>query len=160
MQALKLGAWGWGWVQPSKTRNPDPPNDKLIHQRAGAGGSEEEQVLMTMSTLNEEGVMAVKQVGGRCMFWGLDDGNSSAGVRGVRGAAGAGHVWRKRPRGVARRTLSLPHMHPCFSPLSHAHVPVFMQAACDRLLNHRVEVKVAGKRINDVLNRIHVAQVR
>ncbi len=32
--------------------------------------------------------------------------------------------------------------------------------ACDRLLAHRVEVKVQGRRINDVLNRIHVAQVR
>lgn len=29
--------------------------------------------------------------------------------------------------------------------------------ACDRLLNYRVEAKVAGKRINDVLNRIHIA---
>ncbi|KAL6763518.1 P-loop containing nucleoside triphosphate hydrolase protein [Haematococcus lacustris] len=56
-----------------------------------AAGSEEEQVLMAMSTLNEEGVMQAKQV------------------------------------------------------------------ACERLLAHRVEVKVAGKRINDVLNRIHIA---
>lgn len=31
------------------------------------------------------------------------------------------------------------------------------QAACDRLLGYRVELKVAGKRIADVLNRIHVA---
>jgi hypothetical protein len=29
--------------------------------------------------------------------------------------------------------------------------------ACDRLLSYRVEMKVAGKRISDVLNRIHVA---
>ncbi len=32
-----------------------------------------------------------------------------------------------------------------------------VQAACDKLLNHRVEVKVAGKRIGDALNRIHIA---
>lgn len=31
------------------------------------------------------------------------------------------------------------------------------QVACDRLLNFRVEMKVAGKRIGDVLNRIHIA---
>ena len=31
------------------------------------------------------------------------------------------------------------------------------QVACDRLLNFRVEAKVAGKRIGDVLNRIHIA---
>jgi hypothetical protein len=30
-------------------------------------------------------------------------------------------------------------------------------AACERLLAHRVEAKVAGKRIGDVLNRMHVA---
>ncbi len=31
------------------------------------------------------------------------------------------------------------------------------QVACDRLLGFRVEAKVAGRRIGDVLNRIHVA---
>lgn len=31
------------------------------------------------------------------------------------------------------------------------------QTACDRLLNFRVEMKVSGKRISDVLNRMHVA---
>lgn len=31
------------------------------------------------------------------------------------------------------------------------------QTACDRLLSYRVELKVAGKHIGDVLNRIHVA---
>ncbi|GAX80932.1 hypothetical protein CEUSTIGMA_g8367.t1 [Chlamydomonas eustigma] len=55
------------------------------------GSDDGEQVLMAMSTLQEEGVMAVKQV------------------------------------------------------------------ACDRLLSFRVDTKVAGKRISDVLNRIHVA---
>eukprot|EP00798_Chlamydomonas_sp_ICE-L_P019000 gene19000-25583_t len=53
--------------------------------------TETEQVLMSMSTLNEEGVMAVKQ------------------------------------------------------------------SACDRLLNFRVDIKVQGKHINDVVNRVHVA---
>ncbi|GIL62619.1 hypothetical protein Vafri_16810 [Volvox africanus] len=61
---------------------------------AMAGDGADETILMAMSTLNEEGVMAVKQV------------------------------------------------------------------ACDRLLNFRVEMKVAGKRIGDVLNKIHVAQPR
>ncbi len=37
---------------------------------------------------------------------------------------------------------------------------LLLQVACDRLLNFRVELKVAGKRIGDVLNKIHVAQVR
>lgn len=32
------------------------------------------------------------------------------------------------------------------------------QVACERLLAYRVDAKVAGKRISDVLNRIHVAQ--
>ncbi|EFJ51403.1 hypothetical protein VOLCADRAFT_57006 [Volvox carteri f. nagariensis] len=35
-----------------------------------------------------------------------------------------------------------------------------MAVACDRLLNFRVEMKVSGKRIGDVLNKIHVAQPR
>ncbi|GLI62245.1 hypothetical protein VaNZ11_004840 [Volvox africanus] len=61
---------------------------------AMAGDGADETILMAMSTLNEEGVMAVKQV------------------------------------------------------------------ACDRLLSFRVEMKVAGKRIGDVLNKIHVAQPR
>jgi len=67
-------------------------------KRLSAGGApaveglvEEDQVLMAMSALNEDGVMAVKQV------------------------------------------------------------------ACERLLAYRTEVKVAGKKIADVLNRIHVA---
>ncbi|PRW33236.1 nucleolar GTP-binding isoform A [Chlorella sorokiniana] len=32
------------------------------------------------------------------------------------------------------------------------------QVACDRLLSSRVEVKLKGKRVSDVVNRIHVAQ--
>lgn len=31
------------------------------------------------------------------------------------------------------------------------------QTACDRLLNFRVDMKLAGKRVTDVLNRMHVA---
>lgn len=44
------------------------------------------------------------------------------------------------------------------STLSEEGVMAVKQVACDKLLNFRVEMKVAGKRINDVLNRIHVAQ--
>lgn len=43
------------------------------------------------------------------------------------------------------------------STLTEDGVMAVKQAACDRLLNFRVELKVAGKRINDVLNRMHVA---
>lgn len=39
----------------------------------------------------------------------------------------------------------------CVSRCAHT------QIACERLLNFRVELKVAGKRIGDVLNRIHIA---
>ncbi|KAG2496998.1 hypothetical protein HYH03_005003 [Edaphochlamys debaryana] len=46
------------------------------------------------------------------------------------------------------------------STLSEEGVMAVKQAACDRLLNFRVELKVAGKRIADVLNKIHVAQPR
>ncbi|PNW77981.1 hypothetical protein CHLRE_10g459500v5 [Chlamydomonas reinhardtii] len=44
------------------------------------------------------------------------------------------------------------------STLSEEGVMSVKQTACDRLLNFRVEMKVAGKRIADVLNKIHVAQ--
>ncbi|GLC36542.1 hypothetical protein PLESTM_000458200 [Pleodorina starrii] len=44
------------------------------------------------------------------------------------------------------------------STLSEEGVMSVKQVACDRLLNFRVEMKVAGKRIGDVLNKIHVAQ--
>lgn len=44
------------------------------------------------------------------------------------------------------------------STLSEEGVMSVKQVACDRLLNFRVELKVAGKRIGDVLNKIHVAQ--
>ena len=43
---------------------------------------------------------------------------------------------------------------------AHKHNTLFLlrvQIACERLLNFRVEMKVAGKRIGDVLNRIHIA---
>lgn len=43
------------------------------------------------------------------------------------------------------------------STLSEEGVMAVKQVACDRLLNFRVEMKVAGKRIADVLNKIHVA---
>eukprot|EP00882_Tetradesmus_deserticola_P028687 GHRQ01031960.1.p1 GENE.GHRQ01031960.1~~GHRQ01031960.1.p1 ORF type:complete len:418 (+),score=228.16 GHRQ01031960.1:140-1393(+) len=43
------------------------------------------------------------------------------------------------------------------STLTEEGVMAAKQAACDRLLNFRVELKVAGKRIADVLNRMHVA---
>jgi hypothetical protein len=44
------------------------------------------------------------------------------------------------------------------STLTEEGVMAVKQTACDRLLNFRVELKVAGKRIADVLNRMHVAQ--
>lgn len=43
------------------------------------------------------------------------------------------------------------------STLTEDGVMAVKQTACDRLLNFRVEMKVAGKRITDVLNRMHVA---
>lgn len=43
------------------------------------------------------------------------------------------------------------------STLEESGVMAVKQVACDRLLNFRVEMKVAGKRIGDVLNRIHIA---
>jgi hypothetical protein len=43
------------------------------------------------------------------------------------------------------------------STLTEEGVMAVKQTACDRLLNFRVELKVAGKRISDVLNRMHVA---
>ncbi len=43
------------------------------------------------------------------------------------------------------------------SALSETGIAEVKTAACERLLAHRVEVKVAGKRIGDVLNRMHVA---
>lgn len=43
------------------------------------------------------------------------------------------------------------------SALSETGIAEVKQAACERLLAHRVEAKVAGKRIGDVLNRMHVA---
>ena len=43
------------------------------------------------------------------------------------------------------------------STLNEEGVMEVKQVACERLLNYRVEMKVAGKRIGDVLNRIHVA---
>lgn len=43
------------------------------------------------------------------------------------------------------------------STLNESGVMHVKQVACEKLLNYRVEVKVAGKRINDVLNRIHIA---
>eukprot|EP00197_Chlamydomonas_leiostraca_P002622 CAMPEP_0202858348 /NCGR_PEP_ID=MMETSP1391-20130828/924_1 /ASSEMBLY_ACC=CAM_ASM_000867 /TAXON_ID=1034604 /ORGANISM="Chlamydomonas leiostraca, Strain SAG 11-49" /LENGTH=682 /DNA_ID=CAMNT_0049537261 /DNA_START=94 /DNA_END=2142 /DNA_ORIENTATION=- len=43
------------------------------------------------------------------------------------------------------------------STLSEEGVMAVKNVACERLLNFRVETKVAGKRISDVLNRIHVA---
>ena len=49
-----------------------------------------------------------------------------------------------------------PHLM-CISTLQELGLMEVKQAACDRLLNFRVEVKVAGKRIHDVLNRMHVA---
>lgn len=44
------------------------------------------------------------------------------------------------------------------STLTEEGVMAVKQTACDRLLSFRVELKVAGKRIADVLNRMHVAQ--
>lgn len=44
----------------------------------------------------------------------------------------------------------------CDTPPPHHHTTP--QIACERLLNFRVELKVGGRRIGDVLNRIHVAQ--
>lgn len=44
------------------------------------------------------------------------------------------------------------------STLSEEGVMAVKQVACERLLAYRVDAKVAGKRISDVLNRIHVAQ--
>lgn len=43
------------------------------------------------------------------------------------------------------------------SALGETGIAEVKTAACERLLSHRVEVKVAGKRIGDVLNRMHVA---
>ena len=43
------------------------------------------------------------------------------------------------------------------SALSETGIAEVKGAACERLLAHRVEQKVAGKRIGDVLNRMHVA---
>jgi nucleolar GTP-binding protein len=43
------------------------------------------------------------------------------------------------------------------SALGETGIAEVKTAACERLLAHRVEAKVAGKRINDVLNRMHVA---
>ncbi|KAI8469936.1 MAG: P-loop containing nucleoside triphosphate hydrolase protein [Monoraphidium minutum] len=43
------------------------------------------------------------------------------------------------------------------SALSETGIAEVKTAACERLLAHRVEAKVAGKRIGDVLNRMHVA---
>lgn len=43
------------------------------------------------------------------------------------------------------------------SALTEDGVMAVKQTACERLLNFRVEMKVQGKKINDVLNRIHVA---
>lgn len=43
------------------------------------------------------------------------------------------------------------------STLTEDGVMTVKQTACDRLLNFRVEMKVSGKRITDVLNRMHVA---
>ena len=33
----------------------------------------------------------------------------------------------------------------------------FLFQACDRLLAHRVEVKMKSRKVNDVLNRLHLA---
>jgi len=44
------------------------------------------------------------------------------------------------------------------SNISELGVIAVKQAACDMLLQHRVERKLRSKRINDVINRIHVAQ--
>mmetsp|Transcript_20120 Transcript_20120/g.43823 ORF Transcript_20120/g.43823 Transcript_20120/m.43823 type:complete len:675 (+) Transcript_20120:351-2375(+) len=46
----------------------------------------------------------------------------------------------------------------CMSTLKEEGLMAVKQVACDRLLNFRVELKVASKRINDVVNRIHIAQ--
>lgn len=43
------------------------------------------------------------------------------------------------------------------STLTEDGVMTVKQTACDRLLNFRVDMKLAGKRIGDVLNRMHVA---
>lgn len=43
------------------------------------------------------------------------------------------------------------------STLKEDNVMFVRNTACDRLLNMRVETKVQGKRMNSVLNRIHVA---
>jgi hypothetical protein len=43
------------------------------------------------------------------------------------------------------------------SALTEDGIAAVKTAACDRLLNFRVEQKVSGKRISDVLNRMHVA---
>jgi nucleolar GTP-binding protein len=43
------------------------------------------------------------------------------------------------------------------SALTEDGVMAVKQTACDRLLNFRVELKVSGKRIGDVLNKMHVA---
>lgn len=43
------------------------------------------------------------------------------------------------------------------STLTEEGVMAVKHTACDRLLNFRVDMKLAGKRIGDVLNRMHVA---
>jgi hypothetical protein len=43
------------------------------------------------------------------------------------------------------------------STLTEEGVMAVKQTACDRLLNFRVDMKLAGKRVTDVLNRMHVA---
>ncbi|GAB4823643.1 hypothetical protein N2152v2_010689 [Parachlorella kessleri] len=43
------------------------------------------------------------------------------------------------------------------STLTEEGVGAVKQVACDRLLNSRVEIKLKGKRVSDVVNRIHVA---
>eukprot|EP00879_Flechtneria_rotunda_P017790 GHRR01018649.1.p1 GENE.GHRR01018649.1~~GHRR01018649.1.p1 ORF type:complete len:588 (+),score=193.65 GHRR01018649.1:154-1917(+) len=49
---------------------------------------------------------------------------------------------------------------PCLmtmSTLTEEGVMAVKQTACDQLLNFRVDMKISGKRIGDVLNRMHVA---
>ena len=143
---------------------------------------------MCMSTLSEEGVMGVKQVRrlrvrARCTCMYLQSGALCRYLLG-RGGGGA-LVFTARtsfgpslllvlntarasgPRATAcwtsvRRSRVHTRTHSRSRSLkdTHSRRLVNAQAACDRLLNFRVEVKVASKRINDVLNRIHVAQVR
>ncbi|KAL4419380.1 hypothetical protein ABPG77_002907 [Micractinium sp. CCAP 211/92] len=46
------------------------------------------------------------------------------------------------------------------STLTEDGISAVKQLACDRLLSSRVEVKLKGKRVGDVVNRIHVAMPR